>query len=82
MVLEGDSKVVMDALADEAVSLSSYGLLIADAKSLSLDFFQLCYSYVRREGNKVSHSLARCAVTVFDFIVGMKSAPPQVDYVY
>ena len=33
--LEGDSKVDMDALADEAISLSSYGLLIANAKSLS-----------------------------------------------
>ena len=35
VVLEGDSKVDMDALADEAISLSSYGLLIANAKSLS-----------------------------------------------
>lgn len=72
----------MDALVDEAVSLSSYGLLIADAKSLSQDFFQLRNSYVRREGNKVSHSLARHAITIFDFIVWMKSAPSQVDSVY
>ena len=35
VVLEGDSKVDMDALADEAISLSSYGLLIANAKFLS-----------------------------------------------
>ena len=35
-----------------------------------------------REVNKVSHSLARHAITVFDFIVWMKSAPPQVDSIY
>lgn len=38
-VLKGDSKVVMDVLIEVDVSLSSYGLLIADAKSFSLDFF-------------------------------------------
>ena len=58
-VLKGDSKVVMDVLIEVDVSLSSYGLLIEDAKSFSLDFFQLRYSHIKREGNKVTHSLAR-----------------------
>ena len=58
-VLKGDSKVVMDALIEVDVSLSLYGLLIADAKSFSLDFFQLRYSHIKREGNNVTHSLTR-----------------------
>ena len=41
VVLEGDSKVIMDALVEEDVSLSSYGLLIADAKSLSSWFLSI-----------------------------------------
>lgn len=35
-VLKGDSKVVMNALAEVDVSLSSYGLLIEGAKSFPL----------------------------------------------
>ena len=69
VVLESDSKVVMDALAEEGVSLSSYGLLIADAKSLSHNFFQLRYSHAKRECNKVAHSFSRYAITISDFIV-------------
>ena len=38
-VLEGDFKVVMNAPSEEDVFLSSYGLLIADAKSQSYNFF-------------------------------------------
>ena len=75
VVLEGDSKVVTDALAEVDVSLFSYGLLNVDTKSLSLDFFQLRYFYVKREGNKVAHSLARHSITVFNFIVWMESIP-------
>ena len=41
VVLESDSKIVTDALAEEGVSLSSYGLLIANAKSLSYNFFSI-----------------------------------------
>ena len=67
VVLEGDSKVILDALAEEDVSLSSHGLLIADAKSLSHDFFQLRYSHIKKEGNKVTHNLARHAITVLNF---------------
>ena len=82
VVLEGDSKVVMDALAEGDVSLSSYGLLIANAKSVSHDFFQLLYSHVKRECTKVTHSLARHAIIVSSFIVWIESVSPQVAFVY
>ena len=82
VVLEGDSKVILDALAEEDVSLSSHSLLIANAKSLSPDFFQLRYSHVKKEGNKITHNLTRHAITVSEFIVWIKSVPPQVAFVY
>ena len=82
VVLEGDSKVILDALAEEDVSLSSHGLLIANAKSLSPDFFQLRYSHVKKEGNKITHNLTRHAITVSEFIVWIKFVPPQVAFVY
>ena len=82
VVLECDSKVIMDALAEEGVSLSSYDLLIANAKCLSHNFFQLRYFHAKRECNKVAHSLSRYALTISDFIVWMESVPPQVASVY
>ena len=82
VVLESDSKIVTDALAEEGVSLSSYGLLIANAKSLSYNFFQLRYSHAKRESNKVAHSLSRYAITISNFIVWMEFVPPQVASVY
>ena len=77
-VLEGNSKMIMKALTEEEISLSSYSLLIADAKLclLIVDaklcfnvFNQLHYSHVRRESNKVAHNLARHVITVSDFIL-------------
>ena len=41
VVLEGDSKVILDALAEEDVFLSSHGLLIANAQSLSPLFLSI-----------------------------------------
>lgn len=58
-VLEGDLRVVMDALIEVDVPLSSYGLLITNAKSFFLDFFQLRFPHIKREGDKIAHSLAR-----------------------
>ena len=51
-------------------------MLIANAKSLSHDFFQLLYSHVKRESTKVAHSLARHAIIVSGFIVWIESIPP------
>ena len=60
-VLEGDSWEVFKALTDEEPALTSYGLLVNDAKVISRNFNQLLYSHIRREGNFVAHSLARYA---------------------
>ena len=72
----------MNALAEADVSLSSYGLLIVDAKSFALDFYQLHHSYVKREWNKVTYSLVRHAITISDFIVWMESIPSQIVSIY
>ena len=48
VVLKGDSEFLMKALVEEGVSLSSYGLLIADVKFRSRSFFQLHYSHFKR----------------------------------
>ena len=46
------------------------------------DFFQLCYSHVKRKGNKATHNLARHAITIFEFIVWIECVPPHVASIY
>jgi len=46
------------------------------------DFFQLRYSHVKRKGNKVTHSLARHATTISEFIMWMECVPPYVASIY
>ena len=76
-ILEGDSWEVFKALTDEKPALTSYGLLVNDAKVISRNFNQLLYSHIRREGNFVAHSLARYAVNIPDYLVWMEDVPPQ-----
>ena len=76
-VLEGDSWEVFKALTNEEPTLTSYGLLVNDAKVISRNFNQLLYSHIRREGNFVAHSLARYA----DYLVWMEDVSPQFHFV-
>ena len=47
----------------EGVSLASVDL-IKDVVHLSTSFSKLLYSYTRRDGNRLAHSLARHAINV------------------
>lgn len=57
-ILEGDSTVIEKALEEDGLSLTSFDSLIQDAKVFLRSFNQLLYSYTRRDGNKLAHSLA------------------------
>ena len=48
VVLEGDSKITMDALASENLYLTKYGHLIDEAKELAKDFTYIEFSHVLR----------------------------------
>ena len=76
VILEGDSLVVIKALREEEKLLSPTGLLLEDVRMLSQSFQKLLYSYTKREGNSVAHSLARYASSILDFLVWMEDVPP------
>lgn len=61
--------VLIKALADENISLASFGLSVDDVKELSLGFTQLLYTHTKGEGNVVAHSPARYAIDILDFLV-------------
>lgn len=69
VILEGDLAVIMKALQSDEVSLAPYGSLTEDVKVNSRLFSQLRYSRTRREGNKVTHILAKYVFYSLDFAV-------------
>ena len=66
-ILEGNAADVMKALDENVHTLSPTGLLVKDVKKLSQNFEQLLYSHTKREGNSVTHGLARYAIGISDF---------------
>ena len=80
-MLEGDSLTIIKALSTDQRSLSSFGLLIDDAKFSSVNFDQLRYSHVKKECNFAAHSLAKFASNISDFQVWMEDVPPQLSSV-
>ena len=59
IVVEGNSKIITDALDSKETSLAVYGLLVEDACVFESNFSELSYSHVKREGNKVAICLAK-----------------------
>ena len=71
-ILEGDSFRLIQALKSEVHSLSPTDLLIEDVKMFANNYVRLLYSHIKRNGNKVAHSLLKNALRILDFQVWMK----------
>ena len=78
VTLETDSQVLSNALRHNSPYLFPLGLLIDDIRCNASLFNQLLYSHVKREGNKVAHSLARYSIYISDFLVWMETVPPPL----
>ena len=74
-ILEGDSLLVIKALATKDIGLAPFGLLIQDAYKLTEAFSLLSYSHTKREGNQVAHDLAKLAVTIPNCVIWMEDVP-------
>jgi ribonuclease HI len=61
--LEGDAKAVIDAVQSTEVDRSWMGHLIEDAKVELQAVLHWQLTFVRHEGNKVAHNLAKFALT-------------------
>jgi ribonuclease HI len=60
--LEGDCKVVVNAILSDSISQVKVEPIIADIQD-QINYFQQCeVKFVGRESNSVAHSLARLAV--------------------
>ena len=59
-------------------SLSPTGLLVDDVKRVVISFERLLYSHVKRNDNKVAHSLAKNALRILDLQVWMEDIPSHI----
>ena len=74
-IIEGNSVVVAMALKCKEFGLAPYTHLLNDVSLFFGLYSQLSYSYVKREGNKVAHSLARLVLTSQHCTVWMEDVP-------
>ena len=76
-IVEGNSEVVVKALRCKDNGLTPFAHLINDVSLFSGLFLELSYSHIRRDGNKVAHSLARLVLTSSSCIVWMEDVPSR-----
>jgi len=63
VLFEIDSKVMSDALASTATPTNEFGDLVSQCRSLLLIRPDFVVSYIRRQANRVAHSIARASLS-------------------
>ena len=81
-ILEGDSLSLIKALKSTEDSLSPIGLLVDDVKWVASSFERLVYSHVKRNGNRVAHSLAKNALCIPNFQVWMEDVSSHITLIF
>ena len=76
-IMKGDSEVIMKALRNNDNGLTPFAPLINDVSLFSSLFSELSYSHIRRDGNKVAHSLARLTLMTPGCTVWMEDVPSR-----
>nr|XP_023927696.1 uncharacterized protein LOC112039084 [Quercus suber] len=82
VILEGESKIAVQAMKREGYSATSFGYIFSNIKVLSTHFKCLVFWHTRRQGNKVAHSLAQSACNFSPFCTWIEEVPvvSSVDY--
>jgi ribonuclease HI len=66
LILEGEAKVVLDALGKKIINRSRYGHLVEDIRVILNSFPHWRCKYVSsREANNAAHKLAKAATTIW-----------------
>lgn len=61
VVIEGDSKVVVDAIAASSPSVSVFGDYVSACKSILIAYPWFSVHFIRRDTNSLAHEFARCS---------------------
>uniref|UniRef100_A0A2N9FFZ2 Reverse transcriptase domain-containing protein n=1 Tax=Fagus sylvatica TaxID=28930 RepID=A0A2N9FFZ2_FAGSY len=76
--LEGDSKIIVEALLLKAPCTTIYGNVIEDIKQSAQNLQSVHFLHINREGNAMAHLLAKRARLNKPFEVWMESVPPEL----
>ena len=63
VMFETDSKILSDALATTNTSINEFSDLVTQCRSLLLNRPDFVVSYVRRQSNRFTHSIARASLS-------------------
>ena len=77
-MFEGDLEVINKALNYDDFSLASVGHIIKDIWSMLGLLQTKSFSFVRRQGNSVTHALAQRVRFSFPLLVWMDDVPPNI----
>ena len=78
VILEGDSEILLKTPKTGGSTLAHFGNLTADILFLTSHFSKVHLSFVRRQCNRLAHSLARCAFIIQQMSVWMEELPPDL----
>uniref|UniRef100_A0A2N9GI95 Reverse transcriptase domain-containing protein n=1 Tax=Fagus sylvatica TaxID=28930 RepID=A0A2N9GI95_FAGSY len=76
--LEGDSKIVVDALLFSGPCTTFYGHIIEDIKLIARGLSSVHFQHVKRDGNNLAHLLAKRARLNESLEVWLESVPPEL----
>jgi len=63
VMFETDSKILFDAIASTTTPINEFGDLVTHCRSLLRNRLDFVVSYVRRQANRVAHSIARASLS-------------------
>ena len=81
IILEGDSKIAIEAMRSGLPSLADYGHLLEEVKMLAEGFAAIEFSFVPRQCNTLAHKIARQWRHVSEYTVWMEDVPPHLSTV-
>ena len=76
--LEGDSKIVVDALLFSGPCSTFYGHIIEDIKLIASGLSSVHFQHVKRDGNNLAHLLAKRVRLNESLEVWLESVPPEL----
>ncbi|KAK9985627.1 hypothetical protein SO802_030578 [Lithocarpus litseifolius] len=79
-ILEGDSAIIVTALAEADFGAATYSLFLKEANNFFPSYSKLSHSYTKRDGNKVAQSLAKSAINFPNCTIWMEDVPSQSLY--
>ena len=82
VMVEGDCMRVVRALNGHGSCLTMFGHVIEETRRLGSCLELYSFHHVKREGNKLAHSLARRAVLSADLDVWVEELPEDLDVVF